>query len=73
MLERWFGWALLMVLTGLATVWLWGAIEPVIPPGDWHARLSVIFVVVTWPALTWSLRAFASHHLLDLFSAPWWW
>jgi hypothetical protein len=33
---------------------------------------SGLFVVVVWPSLTWSLRAFASHHLLELFSLPWW-
>jgi hypothetical protein len=71
MLKRSIGWAMLMVLTGVATAWLRGAIDPVIPPGDWHGLLSALFVVVVWPALTRSLRAFASHHLIELLSLPW--
>jgi hypothetical protein len=69
---RLIGWAVLMVLTGLVTAWLCGIVDPVIPAGDWHGLLSGLFVVVVWPSLTWSLRAFASHHLLELFSVPWW-
>jgi hypothetical protein len=34
--------------------------------------LSGLFVVVAWPALTWSLRALASPHLIELFQLPWW-
>jgi hypothetical protein len=29
--RRWFGWAMLMVLTGLATAWLRGYADPAIP------------------------------------------
>jgi hypothetical protein len=43
-----------------------------LPAGDWHGMLSELFVAVTWPSLTWSLRGFASHHLVELFSLPWW-
>lgn len=72
MFKRWFGWALLMLFTGLGTVWLRGLVDPLIPAGDWHALLSSLFVVVVWPTLTWSLRALASPHLIELFQLPWW-
>ena len=72
MIARCFGWALLMLLTGLATAWLRGVVDPMIPAGEWHAMLSGLFVVTVWPSLTWSLRAFASHHLIELFQLPWW-
>jgi hypothetical protein len=42
--------------TGLATAWLRGVVDPLLPAGDWHGMLSGLFVVVTWPSLTWSLR-----------------
>jgi hypothetical protein len=31
--------------------------------------LSVLFVAVTWPSLTWSLRGFTSDYLVELL--PW--
>ena len=68
-MARWFGWALLMLFTGLATAWLRGVVDPLIPAGEWHAMLSSLFVVTVWPSLTWSLRWFASRHLPQL---PWW-
>ncbi|WP_426534095.1 hypothetical protein [Bradyrhizobium sp. McL0615] len=71
-MTRVFGWALLMLFTGLATAWLRGVVDPLLPPGDWHAMLSGLFAAVTWPSLTWSLRGFASRHLVELFSLPWW-
>jgi hypothetical protein len=43
-----------------ATEWPIGAIEPLIPAGDWHAFPSRLFVSVAWPSLT------------DLFSIFWW-
>ena len=61
-----------MLLTGLATAWLRGVVDPLIPAGDWHGLFSGLFVVVVSPSLTWSLRTFASHHLLELLSLPWW-
>ena len=72
MIKRCFGWALLMLFTGLATAWLRGVIDPLIPAGAWHGMFSGLFVVVTWPSLAWSLRGFASHHLVSLFELPWW-
>jgi hypothetical protein len=68
---RLLGWALLMLFTGLATMWLRGVVDPLLPADDWHGMLSGLFVAVTWPFLTWSLRGFASHHLAELFSLPW--
>ena len=70
-MARWFGLALLMLFTGLATAWLRGVVDPLIPAGEWHAMLSGLFVVTVWPSLTWSLRSFASHHLIELFQLPW--
>jgi hypothetical protein len=72
MIARCFGWALLLLLTGLATAWLRGVIDPLIPAGEPHAMLSCLFVVTVWPSLTWLLRSFASHHLIELFQLPWW-
>jgi hypothetical protein len=70
-MTRWLGWALLMFFTGLATAWLRGPVDPLLPTGDWHRLLSGLFVVVTWPSLTWSLRGLASRHLIELFTLPW--
>lgn len=71
-MARWFGWALLMLFTGLTTVWLRGVVDALIPAGEWHAMLPGLFVVTMWPSLAWSLRLFASHPLLELFQLPWW-
>ena len=62
-MARWFGWVLLMLFTGLATAWLRGVVDPLIPAGEWHAMLSGLFVVVVWPALVWSLRPLVRRHL----------
>jgi hypothetical protein len=70
-MTRVLGWALLVLLTGLATAWLRGMVDPLLPAGDWHGMLSGLFVAVTWPSLIWSLRGFASHHLVELLSPPW--
>ena len=51
-MTRVFGWALLMLFTGLATAWLRGVVDPLLPAGDWHGMLSGLFVAVTWPSLT---------------------
>jgi hypothetical protein len=59
-MTRGLGWTLLMCFTGLATAWLRGLVDPLLPAGDWHGLLLGLFVVVTWPSLTWSLRGFAS-------------
>jgi hypothetical protein len=56
-------------LTGLATAWLHGLVDPLLPAGDWHGMLSGLFVAVTWPSLTWSLRGFTSDYLVELL--PW--
>ena len=70
-IARLLGWALLMVFTGLATAWLRAVVDPMLPAGEWHGLLSALFVVTVWPSLTWSLRSFASHHLIELFQLPW--
>jgi hypothetical protein len=52
---HWIGWTALMALTGLATAWLHGYADPLIPPGEWHGSLSGLFIVVIWPSLMWLL------------------
>ena len=54
---RLFNWVVLLVLTGAATIWLRMVIEPCLPPGEWHALLTGLFICVLWPALVWSLRS----------------
>jgi hypothetical protein len=68
-MTRVLGWALLMLLTGLATAWLHGLVDPLLPAGEWHGILSGLIVAVTWPSLTWSLRGFAGPTLVELL--PW--
>ena len=62
-LHVWTVWTGAMLLTGLSTVWLLGLVSPLIPPGDRHELIRQIFVVVTWPALMWSLRPLIKRHL----------
>ena len=71
MIGKAFGWVVLMILTATVTARLHGVIKPLLPAGDWHAALLRIFVIVTWPSLTWSLRRFASPRLFDFFPAFW--
>jgi hypothetical protein len=68
-MTRVVGWVLLMLFTGLATAWLHSLVAPLLPAGDWHGMLSGLFVAVTWLSLTWSLRRFAGHYLIELL--PW--
>jgi hypothetical protein len=36
-MARVLGWALLILFTGgLATAWLRGVVDPLLPAGDWH-------------------------------------
>ncbi len=65
--------ALLLVLTGIATVWLRVTIEPWLPTGDWHAMLTALFVLVLWPAFAWSLRSLARVDITNPYSMMWWW
>jgi len=62
MLAHWIGWTIRMVLTGLATAWLRGLIDPLIAAGAWHGLLSGLFVVVVWPSLMWSLSRWMRRH-----------
>ena len=59
------------VVHGAGEAWLRGVVDPMLPAGEWHGLLSGLFVVTVWPSLTWSLRSFASHHLVELFQLPW--
>jgi hypothetical protein len=64
---------LLLILTGATTMWLRTIIEPYLPPGEWHAMLTGLFICVLWPGLTWSLRSLARVDLADPDSVLWWW
>jgi hypothetical protein len=61
--HRWMVWAIFMLVTGLATAFLVNLVDPLIPAGDWHRLLRSLFIVVTWPALGWSVRSFVKGHL----------
>ena len=63
-MTRLLGWALLMLFTGLATMWLRGVVDPLLPADDWHGMLSGLFVAVTWPSLTWSLRRYFASSII---------
>jgi hypothetical protein len=52
-----------MVVTGLATAFLAGLVDPIIPAGEWHQLIRSVFIVVTWPALGLLLRPFVKGHL----------
>lgn len=65
--------ALLLLLTGIATAWLRVTIEPWLPPGEWHAMLTALFLLVLWPALAWSLRSLARVDPTNPYSMTWWW
>jgi hypothetical protein len=65
--------AMLLLLTGAATIWLRVVIEPYLPPGEWHVMLTALFIVVLWPVLAWSLRSLARVDLSNPYSMLWWW
>jgi hypothetical protein len=70
---RWANCALLLLLTGIAMIWLRVEIEPCLPPGEWHAMLTPLFIFVLWPLLAWSLRSLAKVDLTNPYSMLWWW
>jgi hypothetical protein len=51
----WIFWAVLMVLTGVATAGLLDLVDPLIPAGEQHRLISALFIVVVWPSLMWCL------------------
>jgi hypothetical protein len=65
--------AMLLLLTGAATIWLSVAIEPYLPSGEWHVMLIALFILVLWPVLAWSLRSLARVDLSNPYSMLWWW
>jgi hypothetical protein len=65
-------WALKLVLTLVAIIWLRSAIEPYLPPGEWHAMLTGLFICVLWPLSVWLLRSVQVLETTDLFTL-WWW
>ena len=65
--------AMLLLLTGVATIWLRVTIEPYLPPGEWHAMLTALFIFGLWPSLAWSLRSLVRVDLTNPYSMLWWW
>lgn len=61
-LASWIVWAVLMIVTGIATAWLVGLIDPLFPAGDWHWLFRASFIIVIWPSLMWSLHALAGRY-----------
>jgi hypothetical protein len=57
---RRFGWAALILATGLATSYLHRHVDPLLPAGEWHRLLSNLFIVTAWPALMWPLQSFGT-------------
>jgi hypothetical protein len=70
---RWVNCALLLLLTGAATIWLRLALEPWLPPGQWHAMLTALFILVLWPSLAWSLRSLLRIDPANPYAMLWWW
>jgi hypothetical protein len=68
MMNRWLGWAALLVFTGVPTIYLCRCVNPLIPHGEWHGLLLGLFVVVVRVSLAWLLRSFARYHFSDLLS-----
>lgn len=64
-------WVLKLVPTLVATIWLRFAIEPHLPPGEWHAMLTALFLCVLWPLSVWLLRSARLLEASDLYT--WWW
>jgi hypothetical protein len=64
---------LLLLLTGITTVWLGITIEPYLPHGEWNAMLTALFGLVLWAALAWSLRSLARVDITNPYSMMWWW
>jgi hypothetical protein len=71
MTNRWTDWAVLMVLSGVATAYLRGYADAFIPAGEWHQWLSGLFVIVVWPSLMWSLQRVFRRYPLGLLSVFW--
>jgi hypothetical protein len=71
-IARLLNWALLLVLTAAATIWLRAAIDPYLPPGEWHGFLTGMFLFALWPLLVWSLRGLARFDPAKPY-ASWWW
>ena len=62
-LASWMVWAVLMIGTDIATAWLVGLIDPLLPAGDWHWLFHASFIIVIWPSLMWSLHALAGRYV----------
>jgi hypothetical protein len=61
-----FGWFVLILFVGLATLFALAKVSPMIEPGPYHDLFATLFVMVTWPAITLALRFFVKHALWEL-------
>jgi hypothetical protein len=68
MTNRWLGWAVLLVITGVPTAYLCRYANPLIPQGEWHGLFLGLFVIVVRLSLTWLVRSFARYGFWDLLS-----
>jgi hypothetical protein len=57
MIRRWPVWTALMLVTGLLAAVLGGLVAALSPAGVWKPAVLALMIAVTWPMLTWSLRA----------------
>ncbi len=58
-----FGWAALILLSGLATLMVLHKVSSFIAPGPYHDLLGIMFVMVAWPAITLVFRFCVKHDL----------
>jgi len=58
-----FGWAVLMLLAGLASLMLLSYVSPFIATGPYHDLFATLFVMVVWPVVTLAFRFCVKHEL----------
>jgi chromate transport protein ChrA len=61
-----FGWIVLILLAGLATLLLLPYVSPFIAQGSRHDLFATLFVVVAWPVVTLVFRFCIRHGLYEL-------
>jgi hypothetical protein len=64
-LQAWmlFGWAVLILLAGLASLVALHEISPFIASGPYHDLLGTLLVMTAWPAITLLFRFCIKHEL----------
>lgn len=64
------GWAGLIALAGLATLFALHQISPSLPPGRYHDLVATLFVMLVWPVITLAFRFCVKHQLWPLLGFP---